>query len=383
MTTPAARRLLLADAPDLPPLPRLDLTTLGALLDDAGLTGRGGSGFPTGRKLASIAAAGPRAVVVGNAMEGEPLSHKDRVLLQRSPGLVVDGLTLVGDALGARTRLLAVDVAHRIPPGVVGRPGVEVRPMRGGYVAGQESALVNQLDGRPALPSDPLRPVRERGVGGRPTLVLNAETLAQVSLLARLGPDWFRTAGTATDPGTFLVTLSGSDPGLVATPGVVEVERGVPLREVLALGGVELDLAGPVLVGGYHGQWVSDLDRPLTRDADGVAPGAGVVHVLHRDRCPVATTADIADYLAASSVRQCGPCLNGLPHLAGLVHRLARPDGGPGLAVEVDRIRRQVTGRGACAHPDGTARLVGSLLTELGDHVAGHLAGPRTRRCRQ
>ena len=375
-TAAATRHLLLAGDRDLPPLPMLAVRELEALLDASGLTGRGGSGFPTARKIAAVAAAGSRAVVVGNALEGEPLSFKDRVLLERSAGLVLDGLHLVGDALGATTRLLAVDANAKLANGLeVLRAGVEVRRLRGGFVAGQESALVNQLDGHTAVPSDPLVPVRERGLGGRPTLVLNAETLAQVALLARFGPAWFRSAGTPTDPGTFLATVSGSDPALVRTPGVLEVGRGTSLRTVLGAGGTDLAAAGPALVGGYHGAWVADLDRPLTRDPGGAAPGSGVVHVLHRDRCPVAATARVADFLAASSARQCGPCVNGLPHLAGLLHRLAWPGVGTDVVREVERVRALVTGRGACAHPDGTARLVGSLLGELGDHVTGHLAG--------
>ena len=147
-------------------------------------------------------------------MESEFLSHKDAVLLRSAPGLVLDGLEILAFALRARRTLLAV--GHRIDPGpvreqvAVRRSPVEVRHLDGGFVAGQESALVNRLDGRPGLPGDPLVPVRERGVDGRPTLVVNAETLAQLALLARYGADWFRSVGTPEDPGTFLVSLTGS-----------------------------------------------------------------------------------------------------------------------------------------------------------------------------
>ncbi len=373
---PRTRHLLLAGDVCLPPLPAPDLAALGALLDDAGLTGRGGSGFPTARKLAAVAAAGREAVVVGNAMEGEPLSHKDLVLLQRNPGLVVDGLALVADALGARTRILAVDRRAPVPvAALTAHPGMVLRRLDGGFVAGQESALVNQLDGRSATPSDPLVPVRERGVGGRPTLVANAETLAQVALLARFGAGWFRSAGTPTDPGTFLATVGSFSPGPVAAPGVLEVDRGAALDSVLARAGTDLAAVSAVLVGGYHGTWVTDLALPVTRDPGGASPGAGVLQVLGRDDCPVARTADVASYLARASARQCGPCVNGLPHLATLLHRLAGPGAHPGLTGELERVGRLVTGRGACAHPDGTARLVASLLTAFPAHVDAHLRG--------
>lgn len=215
---------LLGPRPDLP-LPHLDTPQLIALVEEAGLTGRGGAGFPTARKLAAVAGRAP--VVVGNAMEGEPLSAKDAVLLSRSPGLVVDGLSLLGSALGARRVVLAL--GPRVPAEPVRQAArqtlVEVRSLTGDFVAGQESALVNQLGGRAGVPSDPLVPVWRRGLEGRPTLVLNAETLAQVALLARRGAGWFRSIGTPSDPGTFLVTISSSSDATLTHPGVLEVPR--------------------------------------------------------------------------------------------------------------------------------------------------------------
>lgn len=365
------------------PGPRPGLEELLALVDDAGLTGRGGAGFPTARKLRSVA--GTRPVVVGNAMEGEPLSSKDAVLLQVAPQLVVDGLLVLGIALGARRLLLATGPEVGSGPvraAATGTP-VEVRDLDGGFVAGQESALVRQLDGGPAVPTDPLVPVRQRGVGGHPTLVLNAETLAQLSLVARHGAGWFREVGTASDPGTFLVTVTGASGALVPHPGVLEVARGAGLGSVLRRAGTDPRSVQAVLVGGYHGAWVTDLSTDLSREGLapwGAAPGAGVLHVLSHADCPLAVAADIASYLAGSSARQCGPCLNGLPRLAELLTRLATGPGldpgfDHGLATEIDRVRRLVTGRGACAHPDGTARLVASTLRVFEDHVAAHLAG--------
>jgi NADH:ubiquinone oxidoreductase subunit F (NADH-binding) len=214
------------------------------------------------------------------------------------------------------------------------------------------------------VPRDPLTRVTESGVDGRPTLVLNAETLAQVALLARHGADWYRTAGTPDDPGTSLFTVTGS----VRHPGVVEAERGTPLSDVLAASAPVDPVA--VLVGGYHGAWVpaSSLDVRMTRSD--LAPfratvGAGVLHVLGPATCP----------LAGESARQCGPCLNGLPHLARNLHRLASGVRDRSLPHEIERMSAQVSGRGACAHPDGTARFVASTLDVFRDHVAAHLEG--------
>ena len=149
---PAGTHRLLGPTPDLP-LPHLTAGQLIALVEASGLTGRGGAGFPTARKLSS--AAGQAPVVVGNAMEGEPLSHKDAVLLTRAPGLVVDGLSLIGSALGARRVVLAVGPDIPATPALQAASGsrVEVLSLSGGFVAGQESALVSQLNGGRGVPT--------------------------------------------------------------------------------------------------------------------------------------------------------------------------------------------------------------------------------------
>lgn len=378
MTTEAAAPLRLLTTEARPP--SLDAVGLIGLVESAGLTGRGGAAFPTGRKLAALARRRP--VIVGNAMEGEFLSHKDHVLLTHNPGLVVAGLRLVAGALRARRVILAV--GDRIDPGPAREAArgttVEVLHLDGGFVAGQESALVNRINGRPGVPSDPLVPVRRRGVDDRPTLVLNAETLAQLAMVAAQGPEWFRSHGPAEDPGTFLVSVTGSSGDVVGRPGVLEVPRGTPLRRVLGDARVREELVGGVLVGGYHGAWVprDALDTPLS--AAGLAPydaapGAGVVHVLDARQCPLSVAADIATYLAAESAGQCGPCINGLPRMAQTLATIAVPGADPRLVGEVDRLRRITAGRGACRHPDGTGRFVGSTMRVFADHVQAHLAG--------
>ncbi|MDX6359343.1 MAG: hypothetical protein QOH37_2397 [Nocardioidaceae bacterium] len=366
------------------PLPQLGLDEVLALVEASGLTGRGGSGFPTAIKVRAVASGARRPVVVGNAMEGEPLSHKDTVLLDRSPHLVLDGLQVLARALRAKRAILAV--GPEIDPGPAkaaagGRRGLEVVHLDGGFVAGQETALVNQLNGRAAVPRDPFTRVTESGVDARPTLVLNAETLAQVALLARHGADWFRSAGTTDDPGTSLFTVSGA----VARPGVVEADRGSRLSDVLEA--TEPREAAAVLVGGYHGAWVPAraIDVRLTRSdltPWNAAVGAGVLHVLDDRTCPLRFAAHVADYLAGESAAQCGPCINGLPRMASDLHRLAACVRDPQLPDAIVRMAALVKGRGACAHPDGTARFIGSTLEVFRDHTAAHLQGwcPSTMR---
>ena len=363
------------------PLPSPTLGSLLRAVQDSGLTGRGGAGFPTAVKVRAVAGAARRPVVVGNGMEGEPLSSKDSVLLTRNPHLVLDGLEVLASAIRARRVILATGPEVDPGPARAAARGrrTEFVPLDGGFVAGQETALVSRLNGGAAVPRDPFTRVTESGVDGRPTLVLNAETLAQVALVARYGADWFRSAGTAEDPGTSLFTITGA----VDRPGVVEAPRGSALCDVLQPARPQDPIA--VLVGGYHGAWVPDLDVRLTR-ADltpyQASVGAGVLHVVDDATCPIGFAADVVDYLAAESTRQCGPCLNGLPRMAHDLRRLAAGVRDRNLVSEVQRMATLVSGRGACAHPDGTARFVGSTLEVFRGHVAAHLDGwcPSERR---
>lgn len=355
-------------------MPSLSRDQLVALLEDAGLTGRGGAAFPTAIKLRAMRRGG---VVVANVMESEPLSSKDALLAARGPHLILDGLQVVARAVRARRVIVAT--GHEVPTrhlvaAAAGRDGIEVMEMTGGFVAGQETALINQIDGGPAIPRDPAVRITERGVGRRSTLVLNAETLAQLALLARYGAGWFRSVGTPADPGSSLFTLSGS----VDRPGVIEAARGTILSDLLATAQPRHPAA--VLLGGYHGTWLREhqfgvhLDR-VSLAAVGAGIGAGVVHVIDDRTCPLRVTADIAEHLAGESARQCGPCVNGLPRIADSIGRLADGSRDERLPAEITRLGALVTGRGACAHPDGTARLVASALTTFDDHVAAHLRG--------
>jgi NADH:ubiquinone oxidoreductase subunit F (NADH-binding) len=348
------------------------------LLAQAGLTGRGGAGFPTWRKLAAVAT-GDRPVVVGNGAEGEPASGKDALLLSRSPDLVLDGLRLVAEAVGAQQRYLYVQpslVGH-VRNAVAGRRDpVRVVAAPDTFLAGEESAVVAALSGRRALPTDKLVRVTQAGLRGRPTLVQNVETLAHIANIARYGPRWFRRNGTPDEPGTFLATISGA----VGQPGVHETSYGTPLADVLDLAGGPAAALGAVLVGGYHGVWLSMAQAsrvPMSRAGlapYGGSPGAGVVYALPMTRCGLVETARITGYLAGQAAGQCGPCRNGLPAMADTLHQLAAK-GDPRLPARLEHLTRLVTGRGACHHPDGTARLVRSALDVFAGEIGLHLAG--------
>ena len=392
-TGTAVERRLLAGSADgrlethlaeLGRMPALDGGQIIGMARDAGLTGRGGAGFPVWRKLSAVAAAGKPAVVIANAAEGEPASGKDKALLAYRPHVILDGLQLAARATGARAAHLyapraALGDARRLlderrAAGLDAVP-VTLHAAPDAFVAGEESAVVASVSGRAAAPADKRIRVIESGVDGAPTLVQNVETLAHLAMIGRYGPRWFRAAGTPDEPGTFLATVSGA----VAAPGVVEAGYGVRLGDLLAAAGGPSARLQAVLVGGYHGGWApADPALPVSRAAlapFGAAPGAGVVLALPEQACGLRETARIAGYLADQSAGQCGPCVNGLPRIAATLADLAHRRARPGLPAEVRRLARLVSGRGACRHPDGTARLVLSGLRAFEADVAAHLAG--------
>lgn len=348
-------------------------------LETAGLTGRGGAGFPAWRK-ASTTLNGKSPVVVANGAEGEPLSSKDAELLGGNPHLVLDGLQLAAEAVGATKAYLYTPAgrhADATSQAIVERRGshdrVPVTMVRAvdRFVAGEESAVIAAIEGRDPTPRFRTQPVAMSGVDGRPTLVHNVETLAHIARIARYGPSWFRRSGTADEPGTFLATVSGS----VAAPGVYEVPVGIPLDELLTMAGGRTTAVRAVLVGGYHGVWAPAASIPLSRAGlapYGGSPGAGIVHALPAHRCPLAFAAETTRYLADESAGKCGPCLNGLPAIAATMTGLAAGKADP---RRLDWLTGLVTGRGACHHPDGTVRFVRSTLTAFPTEVAAHQRG--------
>jgi NADH:ubiquinone oxidoreductase subunit F (NADH-binding) len=366
------------------PLPVLPGRDLRAMVADAGLTGRGGAAFPTHRKWSAVAS-GRRGVVIANGAEGEPASEKDRVLLAHAPHLVLDGLQLAACAVGAREAYIYVpeSAAGAIRTALAQRRdpiSVSVRVAPNAFVAGEESAVVSAIGGGRPVPQDKFVRVVEGGLRGRPTLVQNVETLAHVALIARYGADWFRSAGTSDEPGTFLATISGP----VGRPGVYELPYGVRVGDVLARIGGAAERLQALLIGGYHGAWIPAQDD-IAISRSGLAPfdaspGAGVVIGLPARTCGLVAAARIITYLAAQSADQCGPCVNGMPRIANAFTALARCQPYPSLVADLDRLSRLVIGRGACRHPDGTVRLVRSSIRTFAPEVSAHLSGWCTAR---
>jgi NADH:ubiquinone oxidoreductase subunit F (NADH-binding) len=351
----------------------------GSLIDTieaAGLTGRGGAGFPTAAKMRAVARGGRKTVVLANGCEAEPLSGKDAALLSLAPHLVLDGLMLAAGALGADEARICLhhNASTHVSAALRERHDdpvrVEIVAVPARYVASEESALVNFINTGDARPTvTPPRPA-ERGVHGRPTLVLNVDTLAQIAVVARIGAAAYRATRTT------LVTLTGA----VRHPGVYEVPARTTVRHALERAGACVERPQAVLVGGYAGTWLAYRDAvnlPLNQEdlrAAGVSIGAATLHVLPASRCGITETAEILEYLAAESARQCGPCMFGLPAIAADFAELSRGHA-PGGDLRRLRTRlRQITGRGACAHPDGAVRLAASAIRVFDADIAAHVS---------
>lgn len=341
---------------------------------DAELRGYGGAFFPVARKWQAAIDAGGRGIVVANGAESEPASGKDAALLQLRPHLVLDGLKATVRATGSTEAVLWLHKGAQhsrvsieralVERRATGVTDVPVRIVEGParYLSGESTAIVRALSGGPALPHTMTVPAAIKGVDGRPTLVHNIETLARVGLLALgVDPTQSRLVTVTTPSGRVVVDANPDE--LLGTL----VER---------LGGSD---TAAVLLGGYGGtwhRWDAVAERPLR--APETLTNAGIVMVLPRSSCGIAVSARIVQHLADSSARQCGPCLFGLDSLAEVMQRVASGRARRSDVARLERISAEVAGRGACHHPDGAIRMLGSALQVFADDLPAHR---RNRRC--
>jgi NADH:ubiquinone oxidoreductase subunit F (NADH-binding) len=250
---------------------------------------------------------------------------------------------------------------------------VAVRVVDPGYIAGEETAAVRALNGGPVKPTDkPPRPF-EVGVDGRPTLVSNVETLANLPFIQQHGSAAFREQGTPRSPGTLLVTITGAD----RPPGLYEVPHGLPVTDLLALHGVSNDRVRGALMGGYFAGLLNRDVLDATVDHEtfqrlGSGLGCGAISVI-TDDCPVAVAASVLAYFDRENAGQCGSCFNGTAAMAAAAGALR-----DGVATEEDltRLRRWsvvLRGRGACATLDAATNIAASLLDQFPNAVQHHL----------
>ncbi|MDR0344184.1 MAG: SLBB domain-containing protein [Nocardiopsaceae bacterium] len=332
---------------------------------EAGLTGRGGAGFPAAAKWeAARACPGPRYLVV-NAAEGEPGSYKDRHQLARAPHQVLEGTLIAARATGAAEVIVYINsefaAAHDALATAIGEldaaglaatlPPIRLLLENHVYIAGEETALLAVLMGRPAWPWPKPPYPTERGYNDQPTVVNNVETLAHVPLILRRGPDWYRQH----QPVLFSVT------GDVARPGVFELPLGIPVRDLIAQAGGPLpgDQVAAVLPGGYSLPWLRADQLHLAMEpealkAAGTGLGASVI-VVGAQQGPGLAAARIAAFFARETCQTCPICVTGTARLAQLLRPGADRNLTPAESQEITELAGEHRGKGICTLLDSAA----------------------------
>jgi NADH-quinone oxidoreductase subunit F len=368
-------------------------------LDASGLAGRGGAGFPTGRKWRAVAdAPGHPKTIVCNADEGEPGCFKDRCLLDHDPHAILEGMILAAWATGA-TRgfiylryeypeteaVLERAIAEAREAGLLGADilgsGLDfelyVRRGAGAYICGEEGSLLNSLEGTHPFPRNrPPFPVTH-GFENLPTVVNNVETLASVPPIVRRGADWYRALGRGEHAGTKVISLSGD----VARPGNYEVPIGFPLRELIhdVAGGPgpgrtvqAVTMAG--LSGGFLGGDDLDvtLDEPSIR-AKGSFLGAGGIMVFDDTRDMVDVAHQAMTFFAHESCGKCFPCRIGTQRLMERLGREAGPRELGAWTDEVEDLGRTMMETSACGLGTAAPLITKSLLKYFPKRVAEHV----------
>jgi len=352
----------------------------------SGIRGRGGAGFRTGLKW-RLAAEAPspdgRRYVVCNADEGEPGTFKDRMLLDTLPDLVIEGMTIAGYAIGAAEGVLYLRgeyvylrpgledcLARRRAARLLGQDilgsgfsfDVRIRLGSGAYGCGEETALLESLEGRRGEPRNRFPFPVVRGLYQAPTIVNNVETFAWVSAILARGADWFAAIGTPGSPGPKLLSVSGD----VERPGVYEFPLGVSVREVLAAaGGADAHAA---VVGGACGVCVpaSDFSRAISHED--LATGGAVI-VLGPGRDLLAVAENFLEFFVDESCGQCTPCRLGNPVLLEGVRSLRRGTCTPERLGELQRLGRTLQGASKCGLGQTSPNFFLSLVDRFHDEI--------------
>lgn len=341
----------------------------------SGLRGRGGAGFPTGQKWTFAAKEpGDTKYVVANGGEDEPGSLKDRVVMESYPHKLLEGVILAAYAVGAGEAYLYVNslyvqalaqlenaIVEATDEGYLGEwiggsafsLSVKVQPAPQEYVAGEDTAALELIEGKKPLPREKPPFPTAAGLFGKPTAVNNVETFAYVPSIVRRGADWFRGQGTADNPGTMLFTL----PANVRRPGVVELPVGVPLNELIEVhgGGVASGKAvKAVLPGGPSSGFLSgdDLDIAMDRQPlieKGSALGCGVLRIVEEDQCIVEVADEIAQFFATESCGQCPACVMETSTFGKILGAVQKGAGNLQLLEQIAKVGAFARGKGFCS----------------------------------
>jgi NADH-quinone oxidoreductase subunit F len=364
------------------------------IVAESGLGGCGGGGFPTGRKWQAMPPRakrpGPRYFIV-NADEMEPGTIKDRYLMEGDPHQLVEGILLSAYAVEADIAYIFVRgeytlaiarlreaIAEAEEAGLLGALNIHIHAGAGRYICGEETALLNSLEGKRAVPRAKPPLPQESGLFGCPTIVNNVETICNIPHIVRHGGAWYRGLGVGGEAGTKLFSVSGR----VARPGVYELPMGTSLRTLIEEcgGGMRDGFAlRAVLPGGASTGFLdaSALDTPMSipgMAAAGTRLGTGNVMVLDDATCPVGFMRNLQHFFAQESCGWCAPCRDGLPWVEQI---LTAMEGGEGcesdLAVLAAMPAQMGPGRTFCGLAPGAMASLSTGLVLFRDELHRHV----------
>ncbi len=358
-----------------------------SIITASGLKGRGGAGFPTGKKWEyAFGQEGHPKYIIGNADEGEPGTFKDRLILTDFPELVFAGMAIAGCAVGAEFGILYLRaeygwlrehleaaIAHCREKGLLGKAigggkdfsfDISIRMGSGAYICGEETALLESLEGRRGDARNRIPFPVQAGYLGKPTVVNNVETLAWVPCILVKGPSWFAGMGTRKAPGAWLFSVSGD----CKRPGIYEYPFGTSLRQILA--DVGADNPKAVQVGGASGNCVppSGFDRTMT-PGDLATGGSIIVFGPGQDMFAVAE--NFQHFFADESCGQCIPCRVGNQRLLEAIARMRAN----GLDKDSERTVRQLAQTMSVASKCGLGQMSPRAFLSILNNFAGELPG--------
>ncbi len=372
------------------------------MVKNSGLKGRGGAGFPTGLKWSFVPSgddAPKTKYLVVNADEMEPGTFKDRLLLEGDPHLLLEGMLIAAYTIQANTayiflrgeylraeKLLREAIAQAHEQGLLGKNiqgsgfdlEIILHTSAGRYICGEETALLNALEGKRANPRAKPPFPQVSGLWGKPTIVNNVETLCNLPGILRYGVDWYKALGKGGDAGTKLCGVSGR----VNNPGCWELALGTPIRELLEdkAGGM---CAGYKLRGFLPGGGSTDFLLPehldLTLDYDvigkaGSRLATGTMIVLDDQTCPVGMVGNLMRFFSHESCGWCTPCRDGLPWIDEIFQRLEKGGGrAEDLQILTDHLEYLGPGRTFCALAPGAMAPLGSALRHFREDFDAHI----------
>jgi NADH-quinone oxidoreductase subunit F len=372
--------------------------TLIQMVKDSGIKGRGGAGFPAGLKWSFI----PKDPELSkylccNADEGEPGTYKDRGIIEKDPHLLIEGMIITSYAIGAKNAYIYIRgefefgrlrleeaIKEAYKKGYLGRNilgtnfslDIYVHAGAGAYICGEETALLESLEGYRGQPRKKPPFPALAGLYGKPTVINNVETLSCIPAIVEKGPDWFARIGSEKSPGPKIFCVSGH----VKNPGLYELPLGTPLKEIIYThcGGIRDDKKlKAVIPGGVSAPMLSeaDLDTPMDFDclaAKGSMLGSGAVVVMDETTCIVKAAYIIMRFFTHESCGKCTPCRCGTLWLTQILKRLEDGESRPGDVKELERLCTNIFGRTFCPLGDGAVMSLRGALKHFRDEFVYH-----------